>query len=222
MPPVLADCAVFYGDAIRQTYERRSRCTAEVALIGQPGTARPMEWRGEVRKVGIFLTALTHTDAVTALVDAIVASRPGVQILIRNHPVALLKSDFSDLVARHGNVEITIGNPLDDEIEACDLIFCGNSGVAMNALRGGRPVAYLGALDGLRFDYNGFVASGLVCAVAGWSDDLYPQLKAFYANAAWEAVMQSYDASYCADGAILERAAAETIRRYLTPTPGQG
>lgn len=218
VPPVLADCAVFYGDAIRQTYERHSRCTAEVALIGQPGKAQPMEWRDDMRKVGIFLTALTRTDAVAGLVAEIGASRPGIRILIRNHPVALLKSDFSDLVLRHKNLEITIGNPLDDEIAACDLIFCGNSGVAMNALRGGRPVAYLDALDGLSFDYNGFVESNLVCDVAGWSDDLYRRLKAFYGNPAWQGVMQSYDASYGADNAVLERVAAETIRRYLSPT----
>jgi hypothetical protein len=218
VPPVLADCAVFYGDAIRKTYERHSRCTAEVALIGQPGKAQPMEWHDDIGRIGIFLTALTRTDAVAELVAAIGASRPGVQVLIRNHPVALLKSDFSELVVRHKNLEITNGNPLDDDIAACDLIFCGNSGVAMNALRGGRPVAYLDALDGLRFDYNGFVESKLVCDVAGWSDDLYHRLKTFYGNPAWQGVMQSYDASYGADDAELKRSSAETIKRYLSST----
>jgi hypothetical protein len=222
VPPVLADCAVFYGDAIRRTYERHSRCRAEVVLIGQAGKASPMEWRDEARTVGIFLTALTDADAVAGLVAAIRASRPGVRILVRNHPVALLKSDFAELAAQYGNLEVTIGNPLDDEIAACDLIFCGNSGVAMNVLRGGRPVAYLDALDGLNFDYNGFVASGLVCEVAGWSDDLYSRLRLFYANPAWREVMRGYDASYGIDSRVLEQAAAEVIRRYVRPTPGPG
>jgi hypothetical protein len=221
VPPVLADCAVFYGETIRQTYERHSRCTAEVALIGQPGTARPMEWRDDVRKIGIFLTALTDPDAVADLVTTIRASHPDVHILIRNHPVALLKSDFSDIAGRHQNLEITIGNPLDDEIAACDLIFCGNSGVALNVLRGGRPVAYFDALDGLSFDYNGFVESNLICNVAGWSNDLYLRLRLFYTSPAWRRVMQSYDASYDADKAALELAAAETIARYLSPKPGR-
>ena len=221
VPPVLADCAIFYGDAVRQTYERRSRCTAEVALIGQPWTARAMEWRDEVRTIGIFLTALTRADAVGELVSAIRASHPDIRILIRNHPVALLKTDFSELEAQNRNLEITIGNPLDEEIVACDLIVCGNSGVAMNALSGGRPVAYMDALDGLDFDYMGFVESGLVSHVKAWSDDLYPRLKAFYTNPAWQGVMQSYDASYGTDNAVLERAAAATIGRYLSPIPGQ-
>lgn len=219
VPPVLADCAIFYGDAVRQTYERKSCCTATVALIGQPYTARPMEWRDEVRTVGIFLTALTRPDAVTGLVSAIRATRSDIRILIRNHPVALLKSDFSELEVVDGNLEITIGNPLDDEIIACDLIICGNSGVALNALSGGRPVAYMDELDGLNFDYNGFVESGLICHVMGWSNDVYARLKKFYTNPEWQGVMQSYDASYGADAKELERVAAETIGRHLIQTP---
>jgi hypothetical protein len=221
VPPVLADCAIFYGDAVRQTYERRSRCRADVALIGQPWTARPMEWRDEVRTVGIFLTALTRTQAVGELVAAISASRPGVRILIRNHPVALLKSDFSDLVARHRNLSVTIGNPLEDEIAACDLIICGNSGVSMNAVSGGRPVAYMDTLDGSRFDQNGFVESGLICHVPGWTDDIYGRLKAFYERPEWRAVMRTYDASYEGDVETLNQTAAEMIRRHLRPAEGR-
>jgi hypothetical protein len=221
VPPVLADCALFYGDASRQTYERRSRCTAEVALIGQPWTSRDMEWRDEVGTVGIFLTSGTRTDVVSDLVSAIRASRPGSRILIRNHPVALLKADLSDLVAADASIEITIGNPLDDEITACDLIVCGNSGVALNALSGGRPVAYLASLDRVKFDSNGFIESGLVCPVSRWSDDIYDRLKRFYQNPGWQDVMRTYDASYGADVASLEQAAAETVKRYLLPTPAQ-
>ncbi|PHR21836.1 MAG: hypothetical protein COA41_01645 [Sphingopyxis sp.] len=216
VPPVLADCAVFYGDAIRKTYVTASRCNADVALIGQPGTTRPMEWRDEIQMIGIFLTALTCSDAVEKLVAAINQSNPTVQILIRNHPVALLKSDFSELTARHKNVKVTIGTPLDDEINACDLIFCGNSGVAMNALRGGRPVAYCDSLDSLNHDYCGFIQDGLVCEVRNWSNDLYPMLKAFYTGPAWRNVMQSYDASYNSDNTMLEEKAARKIQRYLS------
>jgi hypothetical protein len=220
IPPVLADCAIFYGEAIRSTYERRSRCRANVALIGQPWAARPMRWSDELETVGIFLTSGTRTEVVSELVSAIRASQPGVRILIRNHPVALLKSDFSDLVARHEDLTVTIGNPLDDEIAACDMIICGNSSVAMNAVSGGRPVAYMNTLDVSGFDYNGFVESGLICNAAGWSEDLYEQLKDFYERPDWRAVMRSYDASYEADGQGLKLAASELILRHLSPLPG--
>jgi hypothetical protein len=221
VPPVLADCAVFYGDAVRQTYENRSRCTSEVAVIGQPLVARPMQWRDELQTVGIFLTALTRADAVSRLVSAIRLTHPAVRILIRNHPVALLKNDFSDLAAQYANLDVTIGKPLDDEIVACDLIVCGNSGVAMNALSGGRPVAYFDTLDGLNFDYNGFVENGLVCHVPSWSTDVYTLLQKFYFNPKWQSVMRTYDAAYGTDAATLRHAAAETIRRYLGPIPIQ-
>lgn len=222
VPPVLADCAVFYGEAIQKTYKNASRCNADVALIGQPGTTRPMKWCDRISKVGIFLTALTSADAVEKLVAAINDSDLDVEILIRNHPVALLKSDFSDLAAKYQNVEITIGTPLDSEIEACDLIFCGNSGVAMNVLRGGRPVAYIDALDRLNHDYCGFIQDGLVCEVKDWSTDLYPMLKAFYTGPAWRNVMQSYDASYNRDATVLKQQAARKIERYLSPQQAQG
>jgi hypothetical protein len=220
VPPVLADCALFYGEALRQTYERRSRCTAEVALIGQPWTARAMEWRDEVRTVGVFLTAGTRADVVADLVSAIRANRPGVRILIRNHPVALLKTDLSAL-GDDANIEITIGNPLDEEIAACDLIICGNSGVALNALSCGRPVAYLADLDRGKFDGNGFVESGLVCQVTGWSADIYAWLNNFYSRPGWQQVMRSYDASYGANAAALSQQAADMLRRYLSRTPYQ-
>ncbi len=219
VPPVLADCALFYGEATRETYERRSRCTAEVAMIGQPGIARDMEWPDEVRTVGIFLTSGTRADVVSELVSAITARRPGISILIRNHPVALLKTDFTDLVAHDPNIRITIGNPLDDEIAACDLIICGNSGVALNALSGGRPVAYAPDLDRCKYDCNGFVESGLVCPVSGWSDDVYGRLKVFYQNLGWRDVMRTYDASYGEDVGRIEKAAAEILKRHIRPKP---
>jgi hypothetical protein len=215
VPPVFSDCAVFYGEAVRQTYQRRSDCAAQVALIGQPWVARPLEWRNEVRQVGIFLTALTRAAEVEALAEQISRIHPGARILIRNHPVALLKGNFSALGERFDQLEVTIGNPLDDEIAACDLVFCGNSGVAMNVLRGGRPVAYLAALDRLTFDYNGFVAAGLVCDVSGWSADLYQRLKSFYSRPEWHAVMRSYDASYGIDAGDLERAAGDMVRAHV-------
>ena len=109
-----------------------------------------------------------------------------------------------------------MGTPLEDEIEACDLVLCGNSGVAMNVLRGGRPVAYIDALDELNHDYCGFVQDRLVCEVKEWGENLYPMLKAFYTGPAWRNVMQSYDASYNCDILELEQNAAQKIRRYVS------
>jgi hypothetical protein len=180
-----------------------------------------MSWRADVKKIGIFLTSGTRIDKLEELVSAIRATDPDVEILIRNHPVALLKNDFSDLASADGKIEITIGNPLDDEITACDLIICGNSGVALNVLRGGRPVAYIASLDHVRYDSNGFVQSGLVCPMPAWRDDIYTCLKRFYCEPSWQHVMRSYDASYGSDIGSIEQAAADTLRRYFRLEPGQ-
>jgi hypothetical protein len=215
VPPVLADCALFYGDVVRQTYERRSECSADVALFGLPTVSKEMEWRSDLRCVGIFLTSGTRTGVVSRIVAAIRSTRPEVRILIRNHPVALLKNDLSDLSTDDPNLEITIGNPLDVEIAACDLIICGNSGVALNAVSAGRPVAYVPDLDHVKYDSNGFVQSGLVCEVSDWSDDIYDRLKAFYQEPGWRDVMTTYDAAFGRDRAQLASEAAETLKRYI-------
>ncbi|MBV7264819.1 hypothetical protein [Erythrobacter ani] len=215
VPPVLADCALVYGDRTIQIYKRRSACTAEVALIGQPGTARDMKWNENVQTVGIFLTSGTKIDVLKSLIATIRVDLPQTRILIRQHPVTLLKTDFAGLALNDDKVELTIGNPLDDEIAACDLVICGNSGVAMNVLSGGRPVAYLSSLDGIKFDANGFVESRLVFSMPWWSEDIYSRLKAFYSHPGWIEVMQSYDASYGADLDELKAQAAKVLERHL-------
>lgn len=217
VPPVLADCALFYGEETTRTYERRARITAEVGLIGQPGTARAMEWRNAVRTVGIFLTSGTKADVLQSLIATIRVDLPQARIIVRQHPVLLLKTDFSAIGVDDPNTELTIGNPLDDEIAACDMVICGNSGVAMNVLSGGRPVAYLSSLDGIKFDANGFVASRLVLSVPWWTDDIYDRLKGFYQAPGWRSVMHSYDASYEADIAQMQRDAAAVLLRHVRP-----
>lgn len=220
VPPVLADCALFYGVMTAQIYERRSRCTAEVALIGQPGSARAMEWRDKVETIGIFLTSGTRADVLKSLIATIRMDLPVARIIIRQHPVTLLKTDFSGIGVDDPYTELTIGNPLDDEIVACDLVICGNSGVALNVLCGGRPVAYLSSLDGILFDANGFVASRLVYSMPWWSDDIYGRLQAFYRRPGWQDVMRSYDASSGADIALLKHEAAQMLLRHIRPAAG--
>lgn len=219
VPPVLADCGLFYGDKITQSYKALSECTAEVGLIGQPVPARPMEWRDQIETVGIFLTAGTRKDVLRSLVATIRLSHPDARILIRQHPVALLKTSFADLEVDDANVTLTIGNPLEEEIAACDLVVCGNSGVALNVLSAGRPVAYLSSLDSIAFDFNGFVASRLVHSMPWWSDDLYQRLKSFYQAPGWRDVMQSYDAGFGTDIDAVRSKAGQLLEQHIRAEP---
>lgn len=222
VPPVYADCGLFYGEKTTQIYKARGACTAEVALIGQPGTARAMEWRESIETIGIFLTSGTRVDVLSSLVATIRLSLPQARIIIRQHPVTLLKTDFSKLDIVDDKVALTLGNPLDEEIAACDLVICGNSGVAMNVLSGGRPVAYLSSLDGIHFDANGFVASRLVYSMPWWSDDLYDRLKSFYQVEGWKEVMRSYDAAYGVDLDQLRSEASRVLLSHIRPNACPG
>ncbi|MEO0589263.1 MAG: hypothetical protein AAFZ11_01750 [Pseudomonadota bacterium] len=217
VPPVYADCGLFYGTRTTSAYKARSACTAEVALIGQPGAARAMQWRERIETVGIFLTSGTRVDVLSSLVATIRVSLPQARIIIRQHPVTLLKTDFSELDIVDDKVELTLGNPLDVEIAACDIVVCGNSGVAMNVLSGGRPVAYVSSLDGINYDANGFVASRLVYAMPWWSDDIYDRLKSFYQIEGWQEVMRTYDASYEADIEALHAEARAILLSHVRP-----
>ncbi|MEO1731344.1 MAG: hypothetical protein AAFR64_11465 [Pseudomonadota bacterium] len=215
VPPVLADCALFYGEMTAEAYKTKARFQSDVALIGQPLAARPMTWRDTVQTVGIFLTAGTKLETLQSLVATIRLDLPDARVLIRQHPVTLLKMDFASLALQDENVELTLGNPLDDEIQACDLVICGNSGVALNVLGAGRPVAYLSSLDGLAFDYNGFVINRLVHSVPWWTNDIYDRLRSFYQMPGWPDVMQKYDAAYGADAKALKQRASKTLLQHI-------
>jgi hypothetical protein len=217
--PVLADCSVFYGEAIRDTYEQRNRCETDAVFIGQPGNSIEMILPEEPRSIGIFLTALTRKDTIEKLVKQIRAHKPDTHILIRHHPVALLETDLSDLVENNDNLNVTLGTPLSQDIATCDVVICGNSGVTLNALGGGRPVAYLAELDDLPFDYNGFIANNLVPHIPKWDETTYASLRMFFDAPTWPAVMTSYDASYGHDVKVLDKIARDRLLSHLDHQP---
>lgn len=218
IPPVLADCALVYGEAMSQTYTQSSKCTAEIALIGQPGASEPMKFKEEVKTVGIFLTAGTRVEVLQSLIASVLLGLPFARIIIRQHPVTLLQSDFAEIGLDDLNVEVTIGEPLEAQIATCDIVICGNSGVALNVVSGGRPVAYLSSLDDGKFDTLGFVQSRLIYSMPWWTDDLYSRLKHFYQTSGWQDTMCRYDAAYLVDRDALNMSAREVLMRHLKPS----
>ncbi|WP_160765297.1 hypothetical protein [Kangsaoukella pontilimi] len=220
VPPVHADCAFFNGAAIHDTYKSRSRCDTHPVFIGQEGATARMRLTADApRTVGIFLTALTRKDTLTRLVSEIRTAHPDAHILIRHHPVALLKTDLTELEAETPNLTVTIGTPLDGDIAACDAVICGNSGVILNTLRGGRPVAYLPALDELPLDYNGFLAEGLVPRIDAFTAETHDMLTGFYDRAEWTKTMRRFDASYLRPAEDLAQAARQTLMALLALQP---
>ncbi|NGP52162.1 hypothetical protein [Thioalkalivibrio sp. XN8] len=72
--------------------------------------------------------------------------------------------------------------------------------MATDLLRAGRPVLYDHRLDGLPFDYNGYLDAGLVMPLA---EPIEAQslvgIDAFYGSPRWEEVMRYFDYSYQKD-----------------------
>jgi len=215
VPPVLSDYSMFYGNVIEKIYMKRSRCISEVITIGQPGESQFMEWLPQVKTVGIFLTALTQKAALEELIKQIKKAAPQIEVLIRHHPVSLLETNLEEVLERHDGIRTTIGTPLADDISTCDLVFSGNSGVAINILRAGKPVAYLSKLDSLPHDYLGFVEDGVACEVNGWSNTLYEELRNFYDHDAWKNKMCEYDASFGASRTKLLQNAKEKLVSWV-------
>lgn len=216
VPPVLADLSVFHGAFVKETYETRSICITQAVYIGQSGKALAMTFPQTLSCVGIFLTALTRKDTILRLIAEIRAVYPDVDILIRHHPVALLETDLSSL-SSDDRIQVTIGAPLEGDIAACDVIICGNSGVVLNALRGGRPVAYVPELDEILFDYNGFCEKQLVPRIAKWDADTLEALNAFYSVPMWSSVMVGYDASYGKSAQVLDKEVRDSLISVLGP-----
>lgn len=215
LPPVLADLSIFSGEIIRETYQQRSQCNNDVSLIGVDNPTAVMSWKKRPFSIGIFLTALTNVDAIEKLAGEILELGADIMVNIRHHPVSLLHTDLTPLITRFPNARITAGGPLEDDIADCDIVLCGNSGVALNVLRVGKPAAYCAALDALPYDYNGFVANHLVPEIDSWRQDTYEQLREFYTQPTWHDVMTRYDASYGQDIDTLEADCQQAIIKCL-------
>jgi hypothetical protein len=190
-----------------------------VSLIGIGSPTAPMMWNERPFSIGIFLTALTKIATVEQLIREISENRADITVNIRHHPVSLLQTDMTPLIAEFPNARVTLGGPLEDDIDDCDVVICGNSGVALNVLRVGKPAGYCNALDELPYDYNGFVANQLVPEIHSWREDTYERLRKFYTQPAWHDVMVRYDASYGQDREHLEAACRQAlIKRLGLPT----
>lgn len=219
VPPVFADISVFYGETVRETYAQRSRCVTHPVYVGLPDAAQEMVLSEKLNRVGIFLTALTRKETIARLISEIRLAHPDAKVLIRHHPVSLLETDLSDLVEKNPGTTVTIGSPLSEDIAACDAVICGNSGVILNTLHAGRPVAYIPELDELPQDYNGFLESGLVPRLESWGVGTLATLALFYSEPGWQDVMIGYNASYGQVPDALEQQARDCLLTVLDLRP---
>jgi len=209
--PIHADLSILTGRAVFETYSRRSHVEGDVVYKGflseeRPIAATSLQDRARKLTVGIFLTSLTDMPVLQTFARSLVESLALARIVIRPHPVALLRDDFAGLCARVSEVEVEPGGSLIECAKSCDLVVCGNSSAVLEVLKAGVPVAYNGSLDRAPDDYCGFVSAGLIPRCPDDLEALPRALVDFYRQENWIIKMRYFDDSY---GKNLEMVRAE-------------
>ncbi len=218
-PPLYCDLAALTGQGVLDAYTQNGGRPVNAVFIPPASPQAPMRNHFNPEgglSVGIFLTALTDMARLEALVAQLLASPRVARVLIRPHPVKLIKEDLSGLCTPDGRVQETAGTLLIDNVRLCDLAICGNSTVTIEVLRGGLPVFYDAALDACGHDLNGHLRRNLVPPLPELLDEAALQaVEAFYDDPDWLGRMRYFDASYRGDEAEMFRRLAVGIRETL-------
>lgn len=221
VPPLHCDLAAVTSQAVLDVYRAHSDRPFEAVFVPMAIARRPLRARIDFSRpitVGIFLTALTRTDRVHALLRQLEANPRIGRILIRPHPVRAIKEDFSGICAAAARSSESGHLPLSENIAACDLAICGNSSVPIEILRAGVPAFYDAALDGGPYDFNRFVELGLLPVLPARLDPAaFDALAAFYGGDAWARAMAYFDAGYRSDEAAMMRHFGARLQALLAP-----
>ncbi|MEQ8354222.1 MAG: hypothetical protein RH942_01685 [Kiloniellaceae bacterium] len=216
VPPLMSDLAAVTSQAVLDIYRQHTGTDIRAVFVPLPAPQRPMQYAfppAQPITVGIFLTALTNMERLGNLVTELEQIPNLAGILIRPHPAKVIKEDLSGLCARDERIRETFGMPLDENIQLCDIVICGNSTVTVELLRGGVPVLYDASLDSLPYDYNGYIKRGLVLPAPLQLDASVLQAAgAFYGGPSWVGTMRYFDAGYLQDEDAMLEGLDDTIR----------
>ena len=221
LPPVYADLSILCSQANVELYRKKSRIESRIVLKGIEGPESRMRLKGLKRKgedavFGIFLTGQTVLSRLEVIIQSLLEKELCHRVLLRPHPISMVNDDYSYLAKRYSQLLISTRHSAARASLSCDCVFCGNSGVALEVLKAGTPVAYDPALDTYGEDFYGYVAKGLLFPVKSIDSSFEDDLAEFYSNADWLDRMKYFDASYLED----KEAIAEKIQRELSSICG--
>ncbi|MBY0407282.1 MAG: hypothetical protein K2Q01_06280, partial [Rickettsiales bacterium] len=190
--------------------------TGRIVYRGVRGRQAPLRLAGLEKpgpRVGIFLSGSANVQALTEAIQSLLVLSPE-YVLVRGHPVDFANPDFANIAAISPKVRISSGTTLEEDVRVCDMVVAGNTNAILESLRMGTPVMYHAKLDPIPYDYNGFVAGGLVPDVVDMRMLDVRQMLAFY-TAQWEARMRYFDAGYGQDEEVLRQNVRREIRDAL-------
>ena len=217
--PLYADLVVVTSQAIADLYQRHTPTALNIVAlaIGEPQQALQIPDRNSgALTVGIYLTALTDQARLREIVMTWSQLDSVALIFIRTHPAEVVNADLSAITGTRVPVEISKRKPLRDDVARTDIAICGNSTVAIEILRGGRPVLYDHRLDHITYDYNGYLGSGLVPPYPETIDDtIFDLIQAHYARGDWNEKMRYYDCGYQQDEQAIASRFAAAVERVV-------
>jgi hypothetical protein len=219
VPPIYADLVAVTSEAMADIYRRHSPRDLNIVPITIPEKQQPMRiprHSSAELTVGIYLTALTNEARLTEILSEWSTLKRTALFFIRTHPAQVVNPDLSSFTRTGGTIEVSEARPLSDDIARTDIAICGNSTVAVEILRGGRPVLYDHRLDDMAFDYNGYSGRGLLLSYPTLFDDkIFDKLLRHYGSADWAEKMRYYDSSYQADEQKIMQGFSAAVLRTL-------
>ena len=217
--PLYADLVAVTSQAMADLYQRHTPKKLNIVpftIVAPQQSMRVPDRNAEALVAGIYLTALTDEGRLQQTVSELLQLPMIGSVFIRTHPAQVVNPDLSDIAGQDGPIEISNARPLPEDIARTDIAVCGNSTVAIEILRGGRPVLYDHQLDRIVFDYNGYAGHGLVLPYPEKLDEgIFDQIQRHFLSAEWLDKMSYFDSSYQKDGTSLLRRFEAAVARTL-------
>ena len=209
--PLHADLVAVSCQAMAELYQRYTPQKLNIVAFTVAGPQGPMQaLKSDTAslRLGIYLTALTDEDHLKEIVADCLQFSPVGSVFIRSHPAAVVNTDLSGVTGDADDAKVEISNAISlrEDIACTDIAVCGNSTVAIEILRSGKPVLYDHQLDHLLYDYNGYVGKGLTLPLPKkMQGDVLEQIRRHYCSSHWEETMRYFDAGYQSDERTIVR-----------------
>jgi len=219
VPPIHADLVGVSSQAIADMFQANSKKPLKI-LFWPVGDAqesmRKVSQHSGALRVGIYLTALTNEHRLGELVKNCHKNTSIATTFVRAHPVKVVQPTLENVDLEQFSCEISTNNLLADDIRRTDLAICGNSTVATEILRAGRPVLYDAGLDSMQYDYNGYLEAGLLMKYSDFvGQDMLKEIDKFYSSEQWLSLMRYFDCAYQQDEQKMRAGFSEAIEREL-------
>lgn len=196
-PPLRCDLALLYDqvscDAYRAAEGHGVQGKTHTAIVSPfEESCRPIDPACPLTTVGICLSLVWTAGAVEQLIDELLGHGPVKRIILRPHPAN--QQNLSCLLKRPGVALDIPGAPVSAFASTINLAIVPNSGICIELLHRGVPVAYMAGLDALGHDLYGFVEAGIVPDYTRRRLAEERSLYTFY-DAAWRERFARFDAT---------------------------